>query len=146
MLGTAILLATSILVGQADQDPQKAHDGNAPLRSFHLFNLPPDVTEQQVLTVFSEVNRVIADLGYGDAGYRLWKVQTSLVEGKKADYEYRYVWEGSWPNRAAYDAIHKNDLYKASWKPHLDLVKRLMSSEVYLRCSEIKANTEGSGR
>jgi hypothetical protein len=55
---------------------------------------------------FERVNKVIDSLGYPDAGYKLWLVQSDSIK------DFRFLVEGYWPNQALYDTIHNNELYK----------------------------------
>jgi hypothetical protein len=52
------------------------------------------------------VNKVIDSIGYPDAGYIVWLVQSDTNKA------YRFMMEGYWPNQAIYDTIHNNVLYK----------------------------------
>jgi hypothetical protein len=78
------------------------------LKSHHLFNLPAGITEADFVAVLRDMNSAVAEAGYPEAGYRLWK-----VTGEQAG-EYAYLWEGNWPSQAAYDSIHNHAAYVAA--------------------------------
>jgi hypothetical protein len=52
------------------------------------------------------VNKAIDSIGYPDAGYKVWLVQSDTNKA------YRFMIEGYWPNQAIYDTIHNSVLYK----------------------------------
>lgn len=52
------------------------------------------------------VNKAIDSIGYPDAGYKVWLVQSDTNKA------YRFMMEGYWPNQAIYDTIHNHELYK----------------------------------
>ena len=104
---TIVLCVMIILSCSAPQEQhQSAPDVGAALKSVHHFNLPSEITEAQLASALSTMNKVVADLGYPDAGYRLWKVR----DGR--DAEYQYLFEGNWPGQKGYDVIHESEAYK----------------------------------
>ncbi len=125
-----LLLSCSALKEQ--QQGQVLNEG-PPLKSVHLLNLPSNVSESQLVSSFSEINKVISDLGYPGAGYRLWKVQGD------SPVEHMYLWEGSWPNQAAYDTIHESEAYDNATERHGDILQALRDFQVYQRYSEVTA-------
>ena len=124
-----VVLACSAL---KNQQQRRALDEGPALKSVHFFNLPPDITESQYISAFSETNKVISELGYPDTGYRLWKVQRDY------DAEYKYTLIGNWPSQAAYDVIHENEAYKnAVERLQAKLLVEKDLEQVYLRYSEV---------
>ena len=65
-----LVIALVVLACCAQDDKQRALDKGPALKSVHLLNLPPDVSDSQIVSAFHEVNKVIYDLGYPEAGYR----------------------------------------------------------------------------
>ena len=57
-----------------------------------------------LLEVFTKMNEAIDEIGYPDAGYKLWVVQADTSD-------VRFMLEGFWPDQATYDIIHRNQLY-----------------------------------
>jgi quinol monooxygenase YgiN len=79
----------------------------------------------------AEFNKVIAKIGYPNASYSLWK---KVGDG---DGEYTHVWEGNWPDQAAYDAIHENEEYKKAVEMHRSKFEKAMEKQVYQKYLEI---------
>jgi len=65
---------------------------------------------------FDRVNIVIDSIGYPDAGYNLWVIQSDSVK------DIRFLIEGYWPNQALYDTIHANELYKNAFEKEMKLL------------------------
>ena len=101
------------------------------LKSHHLINLPASITEADVVEAFHDINAIIAEAGYPEAGYRLWK-----VTGEQTG-EYTYLWEGNWPSQAAYDSIHAIPAYTETGGRHQSLWDALVADQVYNRYVEI---------
>ena len=64
------------------------------------------VDPHELLLSIERTNKVIDTIGYPDAGYELWLVQSDTNKA------YRFMIEGYWPNQAIYDTIHNHQLYK----------------------------------
>jgi predicted ester cyclase len=101
------------------------------LKSVHLLNLPQGVSDSRIVSALHEINKVISDLGYPAAGYRLWKVNGDITTG------YMYLWEGVWPSQAAYDVIHKNEDYLNALSPYEAMFQKVMDDQVYQRYSQV---------
>ena len=101
------------------------------LKSHHLFNLPASITEADVVAAFQEVNSAVAETGYPDAGYSLWK-----VTGEQSG-EYMYLWEGNWPNLEAYRSIHDHPAFLAAFGKTQAVFSVLAEDQVYNRFIEI---------
>lgn len=127
-----LFCAVLLLSCSALEEQQQVPNEGTPVKSVHLLNLPPNVSESQLVSSFSEINKVISDLGYPGAGYRLWKVQGD------SPVEHMYLWEGSWPSQAAYDAIHESEAYDNAGERHGDMFQAL-GDQVYRRYSEVTA-------
>jgi hypothetical protein len=75
------------------------------LKSISLISDSSGIDPYELLSSFERVNKAIDSIGYPDAGYQLWLVQSDTTK------DYKYMVEGSWPNQAIYDTIHNNELY-----------------------------------
>lgn len=75
------------------------------LKSVSLFTDTLGVDSKQLLADFEKVNKAIAEIGYPNAGYRIWEV-------KNNDADFRYLIEGYWPDMETYQKIHDHELYK----------------------------------
>ena len=102
------------------------------LKSHHLLNLPAGITEVEFAAVLSDLNSAIAEAGFPEAGYRLWKVTGEQVG------DYAYLWEGNWPSQAAYDSIHNHAAYVAAGERIPAAYSALQEAEVYNRYVEIR--------
>lgn len=54
---------------------------------------------------FTSVNEAIDEIGYPDAGYKIWINQSE-------ESKIRFMVEGFWPDQETYDIIHEHELYK----------------------------------
>lgn len=119
-----LIAAFGATVLAQDAPPKEA------FKAVHLVNLksPADVAALQA--ALADINKVVANAGYRDVRYRLYK-----VTGKQAG-TYGYLWESSWPGGEVYDKVHKSAEWSASSKKHpgLDV---LMKDEVYNRYVEV---------
>ena len=99
-------------------------------KAVHLVNLksPADVAALQA--AIADLNKAMANAGYRDIKYRLYK-----VTGKQAG-AYGYLWESSWPGGDVYDKVHKNAEWIASSQKHPE-IDALMKDEVYNRYVEV---------
>jgi hypothetical protein len=59
-----------------------------------------------LLSHFERLNKAIDSIGYPDAGFKLWIVQSDNIK------DLRFMIEGNWPNQAIHDTIRNNELYK----------------------------------
>jgi hypothetical protein len=82
--------------------------------------------------VLADINAAIAEIGYPNAGYRVFKVQSDSAA------EYVYLWEGNWPSQGAYDVIHENEAYVAAFEAHRPVFDALADAHVYHRYVEVR--------
>jgi hypothetical protein len=130
LLAGAALLAVAFLAGFTSG--RTADEGPA-IKSHHLFNLPDGVTEEELASALTEINRAIFESGHHHAGYRLWK-----VAGEQAG-DYAYMWEGSWPSQEAYEVIHDLETYQAAGESMRDIYEAISAVQIYNRYVEITA-------
>ena len=74
------------------------------LQSVSYFQDTVGVDPTLLMKAFSIMNEAIEEIGYPDAGYKLW-----MRESDNSDV--RFMIEGLWPDQAAYDLIHDHQLY-----------------------------------
>lgn len=72
--------------------------------SLWLDSIPVDPAN--FLTYLERINVAIDSIGYPDAGYKLW-----LVDSKDS-LNFKIMIEGYWPDQKTYDIIHNHELYK----------------------------------
>lgn len=80
------------------------------LKSVSLYYDSVGIDPKDLFMFCDRANKMIDSIGYPDAGYKLWQVQSDTNKS------YRFMIEGYWPNQAIYDTIHNNELYK-NYKP-----------------------------
>jgi|GEM_PF-781232 len=101
-------------------------------KSLHLFDMPAGVTEAEWSAALREMNGIIADMGYPNSGYFLYKT----TEDEPADY--RYFFEGVWPSEEAYQAIHKNPAWVAASEKLGPLYEKIKAVEIYRRMNRVE--------
>lgn len=122
MKKTALLLVSLVILILITSFSQKEGDSSAPekientLKSVSLFKDTVGIDSQQLFADFEKVNKAISTIGYPDAGYRIWEVQSE-------DAGFRFMIEGYWPDMETYRKIHGHELYikataeeSVSWK------------------------------
>jgi hypothetical protein len=119
-------------VSTVDEGTEKAELWQYEVTSFHLIDSTLNVSEVELVKVLNDVNNVIAELGYPGAGYYLWKVQKDTI------MQYRYMINGYWPDKAAYDSIHHSEAYKSAWDKHSEFLEPMRPQSVYRRYDLIK--------
>lgn len=134
-----LLSAVVLLAGAAIVLPLEAYlaqDGPA-IKSVHMMNLPSNAREVDVANMVAELNQAIADAGYSNAGYKLWRV----AGNQNADLA--YLWEGTWPSSAAYDEIHDSEPYKAAMEKHRAIVEAISADQRFFRYVEVTPEMAG---
>jgi hypothetical protein len=76
------------------------------LKSVSFFYDSAGVNPSTLLASMERMNKAIDSIGYPDAGYKVWIVQSDTFK------EYQFMIEGYWPDQAVYDLIHNHELYK----------------------------------
>ena len=76
------------------------------LKSVSFYSDSAGIEPQEMLVSLERINKAIDSIGYPDAGYTLWLVQSDTNKA------YRFMIEGYWPDQAIYDTIHTHKLYK----------------------------------
>jgi hypothetical protein len=107
------LLAISImglLFSNCNQKTEDVIKIENTLKSVSLWSDSAGVDPLELLSSIERANRAIDSIGYPDAGYKLWIVQSDTFK------EYRFMLEGYWPDQAVYDIIHNHELYKNASK------------------------------
>ena len=62
-----------------------------------------------LLKTFTTMNEAIDEIGYPDAGYKVWLIQSDTSD-------VRFLLEGFWPNQDVYNEIHDHQLYKEAYE------------------------------
>jgi hypothetical protein len=119
-----LIAAFGATVLAQDAPPKEA------FKTVHLANLKSAADVAALQAAIADMNKVVANAGYRDVRYRLYK-----VTGKQAG-AYAYLWESSWPGGDAYDKVHKSAEWTASSKKHPEL-DALMKDDLYNRYVEV---------
>ena len=115
-----------------DEGIEKAELLQFEVTSLHLWDSTLNVSEVELVKVLDEVNDAIAELGYPGAGYLLWKVQNDTL------MQNRYMMLGSWPDKVAYDSIHKSEAWQSVWEKHSEFLESMKEQSVYSRYELVK--------
>ena len=110
-----LFLATSVIVAvtvfsissctQKDIEKEECSKIENTLKSVSYWQDSLKVDPAKLLVSIEQVNKAIDSIGYPDAGYQLWLVQSDTVA------DYRFLINGYWPNQEVYDEIHNHELY-----------------------------------
>ena len=76
------------------------------LKSVSFYSDSAGIEPQEMFVSLERINKAIDSIGYPDAGYTIWLVQSDTNKA------YRFMIEGYWPDQAIYDTIHNHELYK----------------------------------
>jgi len=85
---------------------------------------------QHLLDFFTATNEAIDEIGYPDAGYKLWIIQEDTTD-------IRFMVEGLWPDQEAYNLIHNHQLYQEAMEADSTMWEGLVSVE-YHRFVKVK--------
>ena len=121
---TFLIAAFGAIVAAQDAPPR------APFKAVHLMNLRSAADVAAVQAAIDDMNTVVANAGYREVRYRLYK-----VTGKQTG-EYTYLWESSWPGGDAYEKVHKSAEWLANSKKHSRL-EELSKDSIYNRYVEV---------
>ena len=103
------------------------------LKSVSFYFDSTGIEPQEMFLSLERINKVIDSIGYPDAGYTLWVVQSDTNKA------YRFMIEGYWPNQAIYDTIHNHELYKRAHRiSENDTLWNAVSSVSYNRFVLVK--------
>jgi hypothetical protein len=86
---------------QETEEPAKIENT---LQSVSYFMDTVGYDPQHLLEALTKTNEAIDEIGYPDAGYKLWIIQADTTD-------IRFMVEGFWPDQEAYDIIHNHQLY-----------------------------------
>ncbi len=102
-------------------------------RAVHLLNLPSPEAEAKSLGILGEFNQMLAQLGYPNVQYRLWK-----VHGEQGG-NYSYLWDSIWPDRATYDKVHEHEAWRKLYERHRQAFEEIFENQIYNRYEEVLA-------
>jgi hypothetical protein len=112
-------LIIALIIGSCTQNVKKSQDVpkiENTLKSVSFWSDSIGKDPHELFLSFDRVNKVIDSIGYPDAGYNLWLIQSDSIK------DIRFLIEGYWPNQALYDTIHANELYKNAFEKEMKLL------------------------
>jgi hypothetical protein len=104
---------------QKDIEKEESSKIENTLKSVSLWQDSIKVDPAKLMASLEHINKAIDSIGYPDAGYQLWLLQSDTVA------DYRFLINGYWPNQEAYDEIHNHELYNNSTEWNTDFWKNL---------------------
>jgi quinol monooxygenase YgiN len=96
-------------------------------RTVHLVNLKSVENEAEFIAISNNFNEVVAELGYQNIRYNIWK-ESGYHEG-----QYKYIFESTWPDQETFDKVHKNEKFQAVWKTNKAVWDELIKEDTYNR-------------
>jgi hypothetical protein len=100
---------------------------NINYKSVHLLKVPENLSVTLLEKPLKEINNVIAEIGYPNCGYVIYKVQS------ENEAEYTHVFEGKWLSKENYNTIHDHPEYKKAIEKHESKFVEIFSGQTYLR-------------
>ena len=104
---------------------------NIGLVSTHLLNLKNEEALKRLQEPLKEINEVLAEMGYPECGYVVYKVTP--------DYKsvYTHIMEGRWTSEEVYELTHNHPKYKEVFEKYSGLIENALTGRAYLRASKM---------
>lgn len=131
VIAVAILISFSSSCSQKDVEEEEITAIENTLKSASLFKDTIGVEPSRLLASLERINQAIDSIGYPDAGYQLWVVQSDTAA------DYRFMVNGFWPDQDVYDEIHNHELYINATEVDEELWNK-MKSTWYNRFMRVK--------
>ncbi len=135
LTGFTAIFMLSLLLSGCSQSLKKSYsirNIENTLKSVSLFYDSTGVNPSELISFLERMNKAIDSIGYPDAGYKLWVVQSDTSK------DYRFMVEGYWPDQAAYDLIHNHELYKNASQGEDETVWKNLKNITYKRFVLVK--------
>ena len=126
----AVLLLVNYSCAPAVSEKAESQIENT-LKSVSLVKDTVSIDQTEFLASLERINEAIDSIGYPDAGYELWIVQSDTVT------DFRFMVNGNWPNQEVYDEIHEHELYKSALEPEEELWNKLTTT-LYCRFTRVR--------
>jgi hypothetical protein len=108
VIAIAVLISFNSSCSQKTAEEEEIIAIENTLKSVSLFLDTTYLEPAEFLASLERINQAIDSIGYPDAGYQLWIVQSDTVD------DFRFMLNGFWPDQAAYDEIHNHELYRSA--------------------------------
>ena len=125
-----IISVISISCNDQSKDSAEVTKIENTLKSVSFFQDTIGLDPMVLLKAFTTMNEAIDEIGYPDAGYKVWLIQSDTSD-------VRFLVEGYWPNQDVYNEIHDHELYKEAGELNENNWEELISLE-YHRFKKIK--------
>jgi hypothetical protein len=96
-------------------------------KAVHLLNLKSVENEAKLIAMLDDFNKVVAEVGYPNIRYNIWK------ERGDREGQFKYIFESTWPDQATYDKVHNNEKYQSIFKKYKTHYEDLIKEDVYSR-------------
>jgi hypothetical protein len=121
-----------------------ANPSPATLKSVHLFTMPPNATEAELVEALETLNAGVRAAGFRNAGYELWKTgEITIPDAIPIGFD--YIWEGIWPDQPGYDEIHAAEAYQSAGEGIGDIFDRIAVGQLYSRFVRVNVGGPGEG-
>ena len=130
-IAVAVLISFNSSCSQKTAEEEEIVPIENTLKSVSLFKDTAQLEPAEILASLERVNQAIDSIGYPDAGYQLWIVQSDTVD------DFRFMINGFWPDQAAYDQIHNHELYKSASEAE-DVIWNKLKNTWYNRFQRVK--------
>ncbi len=127
ILALSFVLVSCTTQAEETQEPTRIENT---LKSVSFWQDSLKVDPVKLLVSLEQVNKAIDSIGYPDAGYQLWLVQSDTVA------DLRFLINGYWPNQEVYDEIHNHELYKKAM--NLEVIMDKLNLISYDRFIKVK--------
>jgi hypothetical protein len=110
------------------QEMTKIEENNVVgFRTVHLVNLKSVEDEAEFVAIADDFNKVVAELGYQNIRYNIWK-----ETGDRGGH-YKYVFESTWPDQETFDEVHEYEKFKVVWEKSYAKWKKMIEEDIYNR-------------
>jgi uncharacterized protein (TIGR02246 family) len=114
------------------------------LKSVHLFDLPPSISEADFVGSLKAFNDVIRTAGFKGNGYEFFRVGESQ-DPEETPVGFDYVMHGTWVDQPTYDQIHELELYQNTPQELMDVFVPVFAGQRYSRYVRIPTGGPGEG-
>ena len=101
------------------------------LKSAHLLKLENEEILSKLKQPITEMNKLLADMGYPECGYVIYKVNDDY------ESEYTHIMEGSWLSKEVYDITHEDPRYQEAFEKYRDLFVDATQNQEYMRVEKL---------
>jgi ketosteroid isomerase-like protein len=102
------------------------------LKSTHLLKVENEETLSKLQQPVTEFNKLLADMGYPECGYVIYKVNDDYAS------DYTHIMGGWWLSKEVYDITHDDPRYKEVFEKYRDLFVAATRNQEYIRVEKMK--------